>query len=68
VCISYNEAFCHTIPLEDKVFDKWEFYNKVIKNAPDQRLEFYHITYKGKNNLFVRTFETTRRDNLVISK
>ena len=68
VDIRYNESFGHMIPLEDKIFDKGEFYTKVTKNAPDQRLEFYHITHKGKNNLFVRTFETTRRDSLFISK
>jgi hypothetical protein len=68
VRISYSDSFSHIIPLEDKVFDRGEFYTRVTKNAPDQRLEFYHITYKGKNNLFVRTFEITRRDNLVISK
>jgi len=66
--VSYSNSFGHIIPLEDEVFNHGEFYTRVTKNAPDQRLEFYHITYKGKNNLFVRTFETTRRGDLVISK
>jgi len=68
VRVSYSNSFDHIIPVEAKDFDKWEFYTEIKRNAPDQRLEFYHIAYKGKHNLFVRTFETTRRDNLVISK
>lgn len=68
VRVSYGESFEHIIPLENTAFDKGEFYTKVTKNTSDQRLEFYHIIYRGKNNLFVRTFEPPRRDDLFISQ